>query len=374
MSRKQRRVKLPYPSRLGSMTRGRCPGRYRLESNYPEPKNDSPAAKRGKLLHDLVASKLEGKTIQSDSEGLILIDRCIDWAERKGIDGNHGIIAIEEDIEIKGIDNDVAMRGRADLVMISAEGVTVVDWKFSREDWEDDEFFKAQLYAYLLGAMQRWGKRSATGWIYLPGPDVEYELRTTFEEAKDYVFSLLRSISQPDAPRRAGHWCHYCTALPYCPEAKAKATKMIEIAPIVEASSMAARKREYEAALETLPAETILEMGRQLEVVEPLVAAVRARIKECVEADIHPYTDEWEIRSRSVRSVPSANDLWHVLQDYMSQDEFSDCATVSLTKLESAWCERSPKKKSEAKKEFEEVTASAVDVKVQTYMRRKASK
>ena len=138
----------------------------------------------------------------------------------------------------------------------------------------------------------------------------------------------LNDIASLDLPRIYGEWCRYCPAMEFCPEAKAG------IEPILAHQF----EREPESAKLVLTigkegADFIRRLVAAKALCESLLSAYKAFLEENPD-QIPGFTLKPGKSKRAIRDVQSAFD---VLDGTVSLKDFLECASVSVTKLQSAF-------------------------------------
>lgn len=97
------------------------------------------------------------------------------------------------------------------------------------------------------------------------------------------ILYRLWEASRPDAPCHAGHWCSYCKAKAFCPEAGAHSMLPSVIAGrAVQIES----KEDAELAVATLAPADLLKVWQVSGVVTKIVEAVKRRLKGMTEAEL----------------------------------------------------------------------------------------
>jgi hypothetical protein len=156
------------------------------------------------------------------------VRHCIGLCEH-----NSGIEAVEVDVEQRLDMTHVhpSIYGTGDTVIYDAgqQWLHVFDLKYGKGVLVEVPA-NPQLLTYGSGAVQRYHNRGVKGitlHIVQPRVDhddgrvrwVEYDLVDLMEFEGDLA-KYAKATEAPDAPLKAGDWCRFCPALPFCPEAR----------------------------------------------------------------------------------------------------------------------------------------------------------
>ena len=343
------------PSKLGSIIEGRCQGKIQQEAQAPE--IESGAGDYGRAVHHEIAKILQSyKTTGilsptapdiKDSEMRFLVGRCLAWLMAKG-NGNpppSDSISVEQQLEVMGSNGEVLTYGTADVVIVSPSAVVVVDWK-SHHELIDDEDALWQVSAYLVGAMQKYGRDHGTGFLYLPRLDLEYVFTVTLADTLPKIEAIIHAAQQPDAPLVAGTWCKYCAASSFCPAIQTKADVLLAAIDTTDAEKLPKTKlrEKFKGQLDAFAAngniQKIAELAELSYVLEPALGAVRDMIRELIEAGRGELFPDWEITERRVRRKANILEVYRIVNAVLSHEEFAECADIKWGQLEKLYTNR----------------------------------
>jgi hypothetical protein len=240
------------PSKLNQ--REGCPGSYRLETNgenrdLPDilsPEMESEASKRGRFLHEIIASCLvdgtrptvdmlttaSGESFESDVQAL---EDCYDYAMEKlagnPIDGTEPLVLIEHRVDLTAF--GIATGGTLDLALVwPGRTFFLVDWKFGFSPTRDP-LYNRQMHAYASALVDNFGCVDGTAAIVQPfGLGID-PIRTAYYEPEQLsrfgseIRSIVAATQVPDAPLRPGDHCQWCKVKFDCPARKAQAEAII---------------------------------------------------------------------------------------------------------------------------------------------------
>lgn len=338
----------PYsPSKLGLVKK--CPGRVQLELTLPEIDDSSNSAAFGTLAHKVIEEKLITFQETRDFESLntseiknhkvrFLVDRCFWWLRNINLT-IEGDIHTELQLSVLDSKDDPLTYGFADLVLVDKDKVTVVDWKFYNNLLDEDNA-RLQILAYLVGAMQAYGRQHGRGFLYLPILDVDYVIDAELAPALDEIEPIIRQAEQLNAPRIPGDWCRWCKAISICPEFREQAEQLALTLGVDTEENVAKTKlkERYDGQLKKLAEsgqfEKIKTLVELLELVQPAYDAARNLVKDLILAGHEAAFDSWEVKRKNYRKVTNIKKLYEVLSPILSDDEFSDSVSASWGKLE----------------------------------------
>lgn len=345
----------PYgPSKLGSIIPGRCQGRVQLEEQVPE--IDSGRGAEGTAIHHEIdqcfqaykksanVEQLTAKHIK-DHEMRFLTSRAIAWFLAKGDPPPPENLETEAQLEIKGADGEVLTFGTADVVIVGKNSVTITDWK-THHDPIDETDALWQTSAYLVGAMQKYGKKKGIGFIYMPRLDLEYRFETTLDEALPLVENAIREAQKPDAPIVPGPWCKYCGAAAICPAMQDTADQIIARVGTPDAGTLPKTKlrERFAGQLKEFAAngqvQKIAELAELVTIIEPAIAAVRDTIRSLIESGHGELFPDWELRERRIRRKANILEIYKRVNTALSPEEFAECADIKWTTLEKIYTQR----------------------------------
>ena len=340
------------PSGLGRTAN--CPGEANLRLRLPEWDEDSEGAEFGTRGHEISAKKLTNFNLTRDFKAFscddvkehrlrFLVDRCLWWL--RDVEPKYMLLTwdlhVEERLELLDSAGYYLTHGTADLVMVprDKDTLTVIDWKYHHALLDEDSA-RLQILAYLVGAMQRFGKSRGIGFLYLPVLDSQYRIEADLNPALKEIESVVRTAQRPDAPRNPGSWCRYCPGRGICPDLAAKAEELAVLldAPRDGALPKTKLKERYDGHLTAMAErgdfESISRIAELTDIVQPAYDAARSMIRELILAGRDDDFSGWEIKRKTYRKVRNLIDLYRSLSPVLSDDEFADSITASWGKLE----------------------------------------
>ena len=231
---------------------------------------------------------------------------------------------LEMKLEIPGV-----TWGTSDVVLRTGKRLTLVDYKFG--EWlVDDPEDNYQARAYTLGAFHAFPDCTTAEFIFLT-PKRKHIQRHTFtrEEAMGWTAKLkaiVERAADPDAPYKPdSENCLFCGNKTNCPELLkrsmdiAKDTDGLQLPDTVQTTAL------------TDP----VQMKRALD-----VAAVVARwAKNVRSAALELRLEGVEIpgydlkQTRGNRKISDVGGVWSNLKDHLTEEEFLECCSMSVTAL-----------------------------------------
>jgi hypothetical protein len=222
-----------------------CPGSPRMTKDLPW--KDSPAAGRGRALHDAMAllfqTRGQGwdqvrKSVPANPlckpEDIKQVEAAWEWG-RELLPADAGTLTVIEQplkIDWMGLSG-----GKPDAIFISPKfkQAVLIDWKFGSGAVEDPEA-NWQMRAYSAGVLSTWpehGLQAVEAAIIQPGAYKKDDSVRSHVFTKDYLHGMAEEIRKvvaaakaPDAPLIAGAaQCRFCDAKDGCSAYKAWAAK-----------------------------------------------------------------------------------------------------------------------------------------------------
>jgi DNA helicase II / ATP-dependent DNA helicase PcrA len=214
------------PKRLsvsGLVSYARCPRQCYWTVIEPLPRQGSPAARIGTLVHGWIERQASGQGLLLDHESLEAGEPDRMAGLKAGFVtspyGSLRPLAVERPFAVAV--GDVIVRGRVDAVYERDGRIEVVDFKTGRRPAADDSALGFQLDLYALAAVDAWGHDPAglrtTEW-YLDAGDGDS--RDFDAEALDRVRARLSRALEGVAAGRfqpvPGSYCARCDVLGFC--------------------------------------------------------------------------------------------------------------------------------------------------------------
>jgi len=349
-----------------------CPASYKLEARLP-PGPNSVYAQEGTALHELMRLAVgEGKeplnllpfthsqddwsyTVTQDiwdrlgEPALAAFDKFL---EDEGIPPTLAVIGTEERVDFPGIEGAF---GTADVSVLTAGTLYVIDWKFGSHIVKAEK--NAQLQFYAAGLRGRVsGKPESVVYVIIQpaNPDGGIDVwRSTSEELDAYIEELTEAVkeaTESENPRSAiGRWCDFATCRAICPArlnaakelAKLKSAPtsdevnyaaLLELAELVKPLCDAVYAMAHSAATEgvKIPGWALVakrSAGREWALGEKAIAKLMRQNRVCM--------DVW--KPRKMITMPAAETLFKKLgsaipEEYISQKESSGTNLVRAEK------------------------------------------
>jgi len=202
-----------------------CPGSYWLSEQAPQ-QPSSAAADEGTDAHEWAAKMLYGDDgFDNPYAGIELyVDRVKTTAERKG-----AVLWVEKRVYLTE-----QIHGTPDAVVAHKKTVDVFDLKYGYNKVEAKD--NSQLLIYAAGAIKTYDLKPTTVNMHIVQPraggirSASMPIKLFWARVNAITEAADKLLANPDAPRRAGDHCQYCPAVTICPERKAEAQAMAEIA------------------------------------------------------------------------------------------------------------------------------------------------
>jgi DNA helicase-2/ATP-dependent DNA helicase PcrA len=216
------------PQRLsvtGLVSYARCPRQCHWTVIEPLPRQGSPAARIGSLLHGWIERQasgqgtlqlLEPETVEGDEP-----DRMA-WLKAGFVASPYGSLrplAVERPFAV--VAGDVVVRGRVDAVYDRDSRIEVVDFKTGRRPCADDPAVGFQLDLYALAAVDAWGHDPAglrtTEWYLDAGDGDSRDFDAAdLERVRARLSVALEGVAARRFPPVPGSYCARCDVLSFC--------------------------------------------------------------------------------------------------------------------------------------------------------------
>lgn len=241
-----------------------------------------------------------------------MVERCIQFR-------NKMLMAYDSEVklEVKDENGEVLTEGTADVVGEDYQNIlTVIDWKFGRGAVpEASENF--QLATYCAGAMQKYRKSRAIGYIFQPriGFISRHEFRS--EEAIVSNIKTIRNMASGEklilnAREEA---CKYCRAKSKCP-AFASKFAALTTAPDYDLSSEENLVRLYDAS----------------KIAEKYIREIKSAVESYIQE--HGACGRYILKERAgTRECTDILETWKRVGEYVTEQEFNAVTSVSAGKL-----------------------------------------
>ncbi|MGB0890067.1 MAG: DUF2800 domain-containing protein [Solirubrobacterales bacterium] len=338
-----------------------CPGSYHAESGTSELRDpaEAAAAQAGTNRHEMIAEYIQrGLDNGFDSLAFDFDDpdderyllRCLEvFKQEQDRLGDMVCEFLEHRIDSPYPDGAF---GTADVVFVSPDKVSVIDWKFWHEP-PNDAALAFQLSSYLVGLRALYGpNRSYRGIAYNPildqitfvdlPDDAEQTIKAVVDTAMAKDAKLLPGVSQ----------CRYCRAVGTCPAVERKADELAHTD--IGGGALEADKLAHLLDLAAL-ADTHAKAVRAL---------ARKRLQEG--GEIPGYS----LKPKNGERKADVRDLYDKVADHADEDEFFEACSVSVAQVEKKlvkkWRDSEKAAKGEltvkgAKARFAKLTSSVVE-------------
>lgn len=302
-----------------------CPASYRLEEGLPSFETEH--AKDGTEKHAKAAAMIEafkaGKPIEEEDEAVV---RAFDKFREILPETDQPVdIFTERPLSYKycGIEQ---YRGTSDVVIVTAEKIVIIDFKFGHRPVEDAAN-NIQGAAYALAAMKEFQRDVAE--VHFCNPVIGQYSSHTFNDwtgIAQYILGVINRCKQEGAPAVPGEvQCRYCKAAYHgtCPA----------LAKTAELAAVKAEELVSLPSLSELPAETLVELKRKCDLVAKLADRVDNRIRTICEAE--GSCGPFKLKTVSGgREIPEITEAFKRLDKVFTAEEYLGFCTLSVSKLE----------------------------------------
>lgn len=329
--------------------RERCPGSYNQEKDLPsfETENSS----EGTRLHEVIANAItkfgdtdEEVTFADGDEYAamafekfkeIFAESLLPHAEeiaenRHRTDAGYDL-EVEHRLDLSYL-GETVMFGTADVVAVLPDRVIVIDWKFGHRA-VTEAANNNQGAAYAVMAMLKYGKSQAE--VHFVNPVIGQHTKHTFtqpDSIKRYILNIITACKAKNAPLNPGEeQCRYCKANHHgtCPAIHRTAENLVvsaaEIVPM--------------PALSVLPEDQLRELFDKGQIVEKLMERVKAEIGRRADANGTCCGMAWK-ESSGGRECKDINGIYNAVSGTVSETEFFDVCSVSISKLEKLYASK----------------------------------
>lgn len=314
-----------------------CPGSVRLSEGRPD--DSSPYADEGTAAHEVAArcltanvdaATLVGATTENGvgvtSDMAAHVQTYVDFVRALVASVGHSLKFVETPLPIGDITGEVGAQGTADVVILAATELIVVDLKFGRGvvvEARDNP----QLQLYALGALQEFGLlgdfRTVRMVIHQPRLGAVSEWVQTVEELEHFasrVETAAAATRAPDAPLTPGEKaCRFCKAKATCPALRAEVEAMLEHSPLGPATDT----------------EVLATAMAKVDLVEGWVKAVRAEANSRLLAGLPVPGFKLVQGKRGARAWADPGQAEQMLKSFrLKVEEMYDLSLISPTSAE----------------------------------------
>lgn len=324
--------------------RERCPGSYNQEKDLPSFETEN--STEGTRLHEVIASAIQ-KFCDTDEEITFADDEeyaAIAFEKFKSIMAKAALPHSTEISERKDLTLEVehhlelfylgatVMFGTADVVAVLPDRVVIIDWKFGHRA-VTEAANNNQGASYAVMAMLKYGKSQAE--VHFVNPVIGQHTSHTFtqpDSIKRYILNIITACKAENAPLIPGEdQCRYCKANHHgtCPAIHRTAENLVvsaaEIVPM--------------PALSVLPEDQLRELFDKGQIIEKLMERVKAEIGRRADANGTCCGMTWK-ESSGGRECKDINGIYNAVSGTVSESEFFDVCTVSVSKLEKLYASK----------------------------------
>ena len=321
------------PSSLGR--RRLCPGSFLMEQKVKNPEA-SEYAIEGTMLHELIASRIEGRSwdrSKLNADQLNTLENAYEWFKSEILNPLTDSVGpqvwkwvqTEKNLGYWDQSDDLlksVISGTVDVLIDTRDGYAViVDWKFGRAEVSDVSS-TMQLAGYAVLAFEAHEHIEAIeAYIYQPRTGTIQKARFDRDDLAVYQEAIKETISACllKDPPLAASWdaCAYCSAISICPEAHDKAFDGEEA--VIERQLFNIEEMDADRLGQTLD---------DTKVAEKFLKEVKAKCKE-VMLDGQEATG-WAIGERSgMKAIGDPVALAEAVNGYLSYPELLSVSTLS---------------------------------------------
>lgn len=336
--------------------RASCPGSYLMESAIADVE-PSEAAQRGTRIHAYVAAIISGEKpdIALDDQEQTLAERILAfWTEFKT---THAIDKVYTEHRVHAHNwGKELYYGSADVVCINGKEGTVIDWK-TGFNFVDDADINWQGIAYATAVQQMYNLDSVEVIFYNPSNYQDTRKIFSRKHLADMFIHFVEIINRGKtcADRMLCVDCKYCKAAitGTCPEWKAQ-----------QECTVALAQSEAKVPYTQMPDDTLAMLFDRCKIVATMESSIEAELKKRIEANgsCGGYTIKETSGGREAKNIV---ELWAAIEDVISQPDFLNCCSASVSKIETLFAKAQKANgtfatEKEGKAEFKNRTATVI--------------
>jgi len=322
-----------------------------------------PVTEEGTRLHNKLEvvdfADVDYRNMNDDQ--ISLLDMCIGYCKELPTYGN--VTVVEPKLEVMA-----EVYGYADRLQFSLceTEVDMIDWKFGYNKVDDAES-NLQGRAYTIGVFHAYPKVQKVN-VHFVQPrigviSVGQFSREQMPDLLQEVRSVVAAANSPEAVKNAfpnAKNCLYCARVD-CPKIAEMGFEVAKGYAIEKTTVQALSGDEPDPELLEIPSQfqgsaisdpnTMSKALTLAPIIEKWAAGVRKAATEMrLSQGIEIPGYELKHRSGS-RKVTNAQAAWNVVKDQVTAEEFANCATVSMPKLETAFAARAARGKKKMAKQ-----------------------
>lgn len=289
-----------------------CPGSYKMQLGIEN--EDNEYSIEGTMLHEAVAT---GNIEILNDEQLALYQTCYDFLAEQVQDGDK--VFKEQKVVIKDKDGSILTEGTADVVIQHEDdSITVIDWKFGYNPVNEVNK-NIQLASYAVGAMQKFAASSCNCWVYQPRiyAKSSYVFQNADAIIENIKLIIKRAKTESYVLNASEDACRYCRAQMDCPAFRDKFRQMVLADSDYDLTHEHNVERLYDAS----------------KVAKAMIKRIEDAMREIIvdKGSCGRYTIK---ETSGARQINDINQLYNVVKDYVTIDEFMSTCKLSITKLE----------------------------------------
>ena len=320
-----------------------CPGSANAEKDLPEISNE--AAERGTYLHSVIADFFNGNVAMCKGEDLEVAENCTDYALEmisKFLDGMVGKALIEQKLEYKD-GEEVLFYGTADYIAIHGKEAILIDWKTGYSDLVDAED-NLQAVAYSVALAQKYDLEKVYACLYNPTNFQKtcYEY-TEFENMAGHIKAIIKATEDDPKLNPGELQCKYCKAALHgtCNAFLETQNKLAVTA-----------KNTSSEIIAQLSDDMLVEAFEKCKLIDGFKKQLETELKERLQSN--PIVAGYFLKERAGRrQISDINEAYSICSGFMTANEFLDCCSLSVPKLEAAHKKATGLKGKSAKEDFE---------------------
>lgn len=345
-----------------------CPGSAKMELGLPD--TTTPEAEHGTMLHEIMAGIKDEEGLSADDLELIRkaremrdnVHKQVLSPAGKGLAGAFGELRREIEVELYLRDGDLnpLISGHADEALVNDKkrSALIIDYKFGKVPVDDaPKNQQLMTYAVMLADQEDLDEV----WAAIIQPAIDGNENTTIalytkevlDTWKKHLLEITQIVNEQNPPLNPSQEaCHYCRARGICPAARAELNKVVAQDPIP-------------LSIESLP-----ELLEKCVVAERVVEKIRSAARELL-AESPMAIPGWRLKPVQRRVVKDPSVAFEQLSDMIEPKEFTQACSVRITELEKIYIQTAVaggKKPGEAKREFAEKMATAIDLRTDSWL------
>lgn len=337
--------RLNLPSASSAAADASCPGRFKLHSQFPI--ENSEWSKIGTRIHNGMAGlKVD---LSSDQLDWIQKARAIEHGIRDAWTNRDGGWDFRQEARLWAFDENgqKTNSGQADIFWLQRGRALLADYKSLFGDVPDvAENMQLRDLAVLIHL--NYGVTEVTAYINQPrvtrNPKLVVYSLDDLKRAEVEMRERVKASMDPNSPRIPGEeQCKYCNGKLHCLEFQALATK--PISSLTRFEDLETKPKVLKPMLEQrvalLEPRVLTQLRDTLKLTEMLQTAVNAEIRKRLTADRTSVPGLTLAEGNKVRSISDIMKAWELICVRgmvvpLTSEQFSQCCSISIGKLEDA--------------------------------------